>query len=152
MKTKLYRSRNQRVLGGVASGIADYLGIDRILSRVFFVLLGFMNSIGIIFYIILWVVLPEEPYDVQYSQPNGDKAKDEEDFKSFEEKEKKYYSEMGTAPKKNGRLIIGLVLICLGIFFLSIRFFPYFDFEDLMPFFLIGLGILLLWNSLKFNR
>ena len=61
MTNKLYRSRSNRVFGGVASGLATYLNIDPILARVIFVISTLFNGIGLIAYIILWIVIPEEP-------------------------------------------------------------------------------------------
>lgn len=53
-KSKLYRSENNRVIGGVCGGIAEYTGINANLVRVLFVLGG----VSIILYLILCLVLP----------------------------------------------------------------------------------------------
>jgi phage shock protein PspC (stress-responsive transcriptional regulator) len=52
---RLYRDENHKVLGGVASGIAHYLGIDVVIVRIIFVLL-----FGVLFipYLILWIAVP----------------------------------------------------------------------------------------------
>lgn len=54
---KLYRDENNKVLGGVCSGIANYFGIDAIIVRVIFAILLF-SGIGFIAYLLLWVVVP----------------------------------------------------------------------------------------------
>ncbi len=58
-KRDFFRDANNRVLGGVASGIANYVGIDPVIIRVLFVLLSF-SSFGIVslVYIILWILFP----------------------------------------------------------------------------------------------
>lgn len=58
-KREFFRDANNRVLGGVASGIASYINIDPVIIRVLFVLLGF-SSFGIVslLYIILWILFP----------------------------------------------------------------------------------------------
>lgn len=58
-KREFYRDAHNRVIGGVASGIASYVGVDPVIIRVLFVLLGF-SSFGIVslLYIILWVLFP----------------------------------------------------------------------------------------------
>ncbi len=58
----LRRSRTNRMLGGVVGGLADYLGIDPVLARVLYVLVSVCSAAfpGILVYIILWVVMPEE--------------------------------------------------------------------------------------------
>ncbi len=54
------RSRIDRLLGGVAGGIAAYTGLDPIIVRVGFVLLGLLNGFGIVLYLILWLLVPVE--------------------------------------------------------------------------------------------
>jgi phage shock protein C len=59
---KLYRSRNNRMLAGVCSGLANFFGIDPTVVRLIFVagtLLGFGSFILI--YLVLFIVVPEEP-------------------------------------------------------------------------------------------
>ncbi len=56
---RLRRAREGKVLGGVAMGIAHYLAIDVVLVRLVMVLL-IITGISIIFYPILWLVIPEE--------------------------------------------------------------------------------------------
>lgn len=51
---------DRRVLGGVATGIADWLGIDPVLVRVAFVVLAVFGGSGILVYLALWLFLPEE--------------------------------------------------------------------------------------------
>lgn len=55
---KLLRDENNKVLGGVCSGVAHYLGIDITVARVIFAILFFSFGIGFLAYIILWVVVP----------------------------------------------------------------------------------------------
>lgn len=58
---RLFRNTNSKVLGGVASGIADYLDIDVTIVRVLFVLGVFIPVTFpiILFYIVLWIVMPD---------------------------------------------------------------------------------------------
>ncbi|MFW6287534.1 MAG: PspC domain-containing protein, partial [bacterium] len=58
---KIYRSRKDRMLGGVCGGIADYFNIDTTIVRLAAVLLLFAEGIGLILYIIAWIVIPERP-------------------------------------------------------------------------------------------
>ncbi|MFN3219746.1 MAG: PspC domain-containing protein [Acidimicrobiales bacterium] len=55
---RLTRSRDRR-LGGVAGGIAEYLGIDPTLVRLGFLLAIFIGGAGVIAYLVAWIVLPE---------------------------------------------------------------------------------------------
>lgn len=56
---KLYRDVNHRILGGVCSGIAEYLGLNRILIRFLWLLFSFFFGIGFLAYIILWIAIPK---------------------------------------------------------------------------------------------
>lgn len=65
IKKKLYRDPKEKILGGVCSGIAHYLGIDTVWVRLFAVIVGFISfSTLLIAYIILWIIIPaaETPY------------------------------------------------------------------------------------------
>ncbi len=58
---RLYRSRTDRLIGGVCGGMAEYLGIDPVLVRVLWVVLALSFGAGILAYVLLWLVTPEEP-------------------------------------------------------------------------------------------
>jgi phage shock protein PspC (stress-responsive transcriptional regulator) len=55
---RLYRSENDKMLGGVCGGIAAYLKIDSSIVRILFALLTLGFGTGVIVYLVLWVVLP----------------------------------------------------------------------------------------------
>lgn len=54
---KFYRNPENKVLGGVASGLSSYLNIDLVVIRVIMVIAGFFG-IGILLYIVFWIVVP----------------------------------------------------------------------------------------------
>ena len=58
---RLYRSRNDRMIGGVCGGLAEYFNIDPVLVRVITVVVGLFALSGVLAYLILWIVVPEEP-------------------------------------------------------------------------------------------
>ncbi|MFH1234350.1 MAG: PspC domain-containing protein [Candidatus Diapherotrites archaeon] len=58
---RLYRSGKERVLGGVCGGVAEYAGIDPVIVRLLWILLAFMGGLGIVLYIIAWIVVPRNP-------------------------------------------------------------------------------------------
>ncbi len=58
---KLYRSRNDRMVAGVAGGLAEYFGIDPTIVRLAFVVLALLGGPGLIVYLIMWIVVPEAP-------------------------------------------------------------------------------------------
>lgn len=58
---RLYRSRDDRIIGGVGGGLAKYLGVDPVLVRLAIVALAIAAGSGILAYLIAWIVIPEEP-------------------------------------------------------------------------------------------
>ncbi|MGH9049547.1 MAG: ATP-binding protein [Acidimicrobiia bacterium] len=59
-RPRLVRRRDGKVIAGVAAGVADYLGVDRSLVRVAFVVLGVVSGLGILLYGAGWLVLPRD--------------------------------------------------------------------------------------------
>jgi phage shock protein C len=58
---KLYRSRTDRKLAGVCGGLAQYFNADPTLIRVLFVVLALLGGPGLVIYLVLWIIVPEEP-------------------------------------------------------------------------------------------
>ncbi|MGY5854552.1 MAG: PspC domain-containing protein [Candidatus Thorarchaeota archaeon] len=57
----LYRSRRNRVIGGVCGGIGEYFGIDPTLIRILWVVLSLVYGAGLLIYLILFFLVPEGP-------------------------------------------------------------------------------------------
>lgn len=171
-ETKLYRSFHGRVIGGVASGLADFFGMDPTIVRLIFVLLAVFGGGGVLLYIILWIVLPEKnafntynAFSIPSSSPPPSTASESgsgnsgigETFDGFENKERGYTPDAGQVAKRKfeGSLIGGLVLILIGVFFLAEKFIPNINFGDFWPLLLVVVGLVLIFNSLpgiKKNR
>lgn len=58
MHKRLYRDENDKILGGVCAGLANYFGFDVVIVRIIFVVLAISFGFGLIPYIILWVAVP----------------------------------------------------------------------------------------------
>ncbi len=62
MHKKLYRSVTDRRIAGVCGGLADYLDVDPVVIRLIFIaLLLFGVAPIIVLYIVMWIIVPEEP-------------------------------------------------------------------------------------------
>lgn len=55
---RLYRNPNDRMIGGVCSGLANYFDIDPVIVRLIMVVLFLGAGIGFLAYIIAWIVIP----------------------------------------------------------------------------------------------
>lgn len=67
---RLYRSRQDRMVGGVAGGLAHYLDLDPVITRLAFVILGFAG-VGVLLYVVMLVVVPAQPLDEPEAEITG---------------------------------------------------------------------------------
>jgi len=124
MSKKLYRSRIDCKIGGVCGGLAEYFNIDPTIVRIIAVLLIFADGVGVLAYLIAWIIVPRSPVGSTGEIP-------------AEPPEKREYSPWN-------KILPGLVLIVVGILFLLKNQYWWFDFGDFWPLLLIIAGILLL--------
>lgn len=72
-KKRLYRDTDDVIIAGVCSGIARYFDIDPVIVRLIFVLSIFFNGLGILAYIILWLVVPAAETTAQKYAMRGER-------------------------------------------------------------------------------
>ncbi len=62
LSKRLYRSQRDRMLAGVAGGMAEYFGIDPTLVRLLWALAFLPGGLpGLLLYVICWIVIPPDP-------------------------------------------------------------------------------------------
>jgi phage shock protein C len=71
MREPLYRSRTDRILLGVAGGVADWLDVDPSVVRLVWVLLVLAGGAGVLLYIVAAIVVPEEPLEAVAAQASS---------------------------------------------------------------------------------
>jgi phage shock protein PspC (stress-responsive transcriptional regulator) len=69
---RFYRDPDNRVIGGVCGGIGAYFDIDPVIVRVILALLFLVFGIGLLIYLILWIVVPEAKTTAQKLEMRGD--------------------------------------------------------------------------------
>ena len=89
---KLFRDRENRFISGVSAGIAQYLDFDVVWIRIAFILLTIFSGMGLIAYIVLWIVTPEAKTTAEKLQMEGERVtidniekKIREEISSFKE-------------------------------------------------------------------
>ena len=89
---KLFRDRENRLISGVSTGIAHYLDLDVVWIRIAFILLTIFSGMGLIAYIVLWIVTPEAKTTAEKLQMEGERVtidniekKIREEFSSIKE-------------------------------------------------------------------
>lgn len=85
MEVSLRRSSYDRIIAGVAGGLAAHLKIDVNLVRLGFVVLGLFNGLGVLIYLIMWLLIPSDrsitPGPREQVQENVEEMRDTaEDF------------------------------------------------------------------------
>lgn len=146
MGYRLYRSRRDRMLAGVAGGLAEIWGADPSLVRIIWALLVvFTGGLALLVYIVMAIVVPEEG---ELFGPGGAPPRP-----------------VGTAPPafqggagwgapraSGGGLspgvLVGGFFILIGVFFLAREFLPRIDLDWLGPLALVGVGALLIVSAL----
>ena len=59
---RLFRSRTDRILGGICGGLGTYFDTDPNIIRILWVALTIISvGVGVIVYIVTWILIPEEP-------------------------------------------------------------------------------------------
>lgn len=157
MGERLYRSRTDRVIWGVCGGLAKYLDMDPTIVRMAMVLLVFANGIGILAYLIMALLIPLEG-----SKAAEFKERVRENVEEIKETATKMGQEIHTTfgerpdeVKDSDRLhrrrrnVIGIILIILGLVFLSTNFnlFWWFDWGKLWPLIIVAVGALLILSA-----
>ena len=136
MEKKLQRDTQNKVIGGVCSGLANYFDIDSSLLRVLFVVMFLCASAGFWLYLILWIVLPagHGGKTSYYVSPDGTAEASTEET-----------TDVVKEPVQNkGSLIAGLILIGIGAFGLLNEYIPEINWSTAWPVLLILLGIFLI--------
>lgn len=75
IRRRLYRDGENRVLGGVSSGLGAYFNMDPVIWRIIFVLLFFvMGPFNVLLYLILWIAVPKAVTTAQRLEMRGKEA------------------------------------------------------------------------------
>lgn len=143
---RLYRSTTHKVIGGVAGGLGDYLDIDPVLIRIAFIVALIFGGVGLLAYIIAWIIIPEQPRESTMSTPID--------------------PQQSTVPPQpqppqpprpehrhgQGSIVGGLVLLVIGFLFLAENFLPDFHFGDWWPLILVAIGVGLLYRAVRSHQ
>jgi len=176
MNERLYRSRDDRMLAGVAGGLAELWDADPSLVRIVWALLVvFTGGLALLVYVVMAFVVPEDA-DLQVRRPahtdpatqaasaasgaaepgaasgwttstgTGDRAAERAARQAARAQGRSVTNRAGGNP---GALIGGAILILIGGFFLAREFLPEMDFDWFWPLVLVGLGVFLLVSALR---
>jgi len=146
--TRLYRSREHRVFGGVAGGLADYFNIDVILARLLFVVIFLAGGGGVIIYVILWIITPEEPLITPSPYEGNGFGGSSHNNTDADISDATIVSD-GKKQNNNKTFIAGMALILIGFLFLINTMMPQLVILQFWPIIIIVVGIMLVVNEVK---
>ena len=125
MNERLYRSRSDRMIAGVAGGLAQSMRLDPSIVRIIWaILVPATGGLALIVYIVMAIVVPEEPAGAEHAPPRPITGT------SF-------------------AVPVGAALVVLGAYLLLRQYIPQLDFDRIWPVLLIGLGVLLLIVAMR---
>lgn len=110
-QARLMRSESDKMISGVSGGIATYLNVDSVFVRLAFLILAFASGVGVLLYVILMIIMPNE---ANFDQPSG---------KVVQDNVEQYGTEFTSGIKRarqnpRGRNLAAGLLILLGVYLL----------------------------------
>jgi phage shock protein C len=151
---KLYRSRIDRMIGGVAGGLAEYFDMDPTLVRVLFAISVAFSGAGILAYIVLWIVVPEQPLIFQTTESEAGTKKESEQSSSSEKEKFTYFStnefnKAMNSAREHRKTFGGAILIVIGVLILLDNLVPRFDLGTYWPLILIAIGVAIILKAMN---
>ena len=157
MDDRLYRSSDDRMIAGVAGGVAEHIDADPSIIRIVWAILIFLTGgLALLVYIVMAIVVPERPLGMTAptagaaAGPSTEPvaagswvAPDGSTVPQAASTGRRARRQRDPADRARAGLVGGVVLIGLGGMFLLREFLPSFDFDLWWPTLLIGLGVLL---------
>ena len=145
---RLYRSKEDKMIAGVCGGLAEYLNVDPVWVRLVMVILLFAQGIGLIIYIVAWILIPENP-----NQRSTRKTAAERTVSRVSKKERKVVSEKRVQRKPrhhgDGSAILGLIVILIGAYLLFKNIFVWLNFSYIWP---VALIVIVLYMLVQRGR
>jgi phage shock protein PspC (stress-responsive transcriptional regulator) len=178
-RERLYRSREDRVLFGVAGGMADWLDQDPAVIRLLWALFVVFGGVGLVVYIIAAIVIPEEPFETPAMTPQYQPTPDADagmagattaagaagdpgaagsagmppapiaGYSYPTSRAERRAARRAARGPSNAGVIFGLILIVVGGWFLLRDFIPWFDDRLFWPAILIVIGVLLVVAAMR---
>ena len=150
MDKRLIRSKSDRMIGGVCGGLGDYFDVDSNIIRLIFVAFTLFGGSGVLVYIVLWIVVPEEN-KTSYFEDVTSKDNKMEGKEKVKGAADRFASEIKDAvkndKKRDGRTVLAITLIFLGLIFLLNNFISVSHFIRLWPLILIIIGLSIMFST-----
>ena len=150
MRERLYRSRQDRMIFGVAGGMAEWMDLDPAIVRLVWALLVLAGGVGLVLYVVAAIVVPEAPLGVVGGTGGGTEGGATTELTASGQVP-------GAQPAArrgagNSGVVFGIVLVIVGAWFLIDRYVENLDKSWIIPGLLIVIGIALVFGALGRSR
>lgn len=156
MGDKLYRSKSDCMVGGVAAGLANYFGLDVTVVRLVWLVAMLIGGSGFILYIVAWIIIPPAPTGEPTSTfEKGEHIRERviETAKSVEERMKGQsqsgHHEQTTDRTGERKQVLGWLLIGAGVVFLARNVFSWLSLGYMWPLLIILVGAVLIFQEFR---
>ena len=119
---RVRRSRKDRMFGGVCGGLGRYLNVDPVLLRIAAVALALSGGLGVLAYVVAWIVIPEE------IGPEPD-------------------APVPAVGRHGAALVMGTSLVALGALLLVQQVVPWFSSAILWPIVVVAIGVAVVFSA-----
>lgn len=144
---RLLRNTKNKLIAGVAAGIADYFDLDPNVIRFLFIVLTAFGGSGILMYLLLWLLLPSDMSEANDSRDtvkeNVQQMKDA--VRGFTDQIKNEQPHAMNEKKGKSQQYLGSILVILGILFLlkNLGLIDLYLIQKFWPVLIIFLGVAL---------
>ena len=118
MANRLYRSKSDRILGGVCAGLGSFLRIDPVFIRIFFIVWTVLGEFAVLIYFLLWVIVPSD------SSTDADESFQINDLGARFHQMGQEIAEVTRQPNSELIIFAGVGLIAWGVYYLVRRLIP----------------------------
>ena len=151
-RKRLYRSHKDKIIAGICGGLGDYFDVDPVIARASFIVLTFVNGVGLLLYVILWIVVSLE---------HGDRLSENKNMVhthgTVNSKPKSVHLNFSTSAslaskeRRTGKMVVAFLAILIGVVALFSNLFSVnlFKFEIMWPLFLIFVGLYFIFKKNK---
>ena len=150
MAKKLYRNESEKVLGGVCAGLGDFLGIDPVFVRIFFILWTVLGELSVLVYLLMWIIIPRG------TAADADESFEINDVGARFNQMGREIHDITRQPSSELITFVGVGLIAWGVYYLVRRALPYMNIwsysQYLWPVLLIAAGGFVIYRATRKDR
>lgn len=149
MERRFLRKANDKVFGGVCSGLAEYINVDKSLIRIITLIAIIASGVipGLLLYFLCVIIVP---YDTQ-TQAGGGPYTNNYDNSRYSQENSYGPGDDYREPREpgNSRVVFGVILVAIGVFLFARMFFGWLDWRYIFAGLLVFGGLYMLLGSRK---